>query len=625
MEHTDAEVARVFSALQGRFAGHSLHQQQQSLPSSPSKTGGEASSGGEKQANVWVIPAGVGSDLARPATLSALVEQWALLEESQKINALLGIAHVGQSKMQPVGSSVARLAELAKEDSTSDWVRVLGCTLGSVGVTGKMTGLGDLESGSAVRAELEAAAEQLYAAALAKQSELQLSAGMLACVSSQVAEAMAPPAIRNVYGERPSAELLDQVMARAESEQVCGNVGVRRAPAAPASSTSAPESRRPSAAEPSPDPSDAAAAATTFSDLFGGSGSDDNNDDLDAGKPKSRLCLHVRSSHRADHVGRMARLLAAAAEPPPASADPRRPSFSKARSSAAGSAATTPGPGSAGPSSGARKIGMFAPRRRAAPTNTALPGSGLGTSPAVRRGSEAAGGSGTQPGQAKKIQFAEHTDHDVMNARENLMQERREKLAEEREAKRLKRAADIEDRKRRRAEAAEERRVAIAEGRAEAPRRGRPRGAANRAVADTSSGNESDEANDDDNDNDNDNDEQSASATPAPVPVPEPEPVRPNVHVSPEEYRNFNGNDQTIRAIYAETNALTDEGRMQLYYFFNGYPPPPDTPSVVRVVLNERVIDDPTRLGELRREITVLEVNFDTASWEKRRQHRRVH
>ncbi|KAJ2434687.1 hypothetical protein GGF42_009180, partial [Coemansia sp. RSA 2424] len=107
MEHTDAEVARVLSALQGRFAGHSIHQQ--SRPSSPSKGaggGGEAGAGGERpQAKVWVIPAGVGSDLTRPATLAALVEQWGQLDESQKINALLGVAHVGQSKMQRVRGS----------------------------------------------------------------------------------------------------------------------------------------------------------------------------------------------------------------------------------------------------------------------------------------------------------------------------------------------------------------------------------------------------------------------------------------------------------------------------------------------------------------------------------------
>ncbi|KAJ2821659.1 hypothetical protein GGI24_004154, partial [Coemansia furcata] len=288
MEQTDAEVARVLSVLQGRFAGHSIHQP--SLPSSPSIGGAESSMGSDQLPKVWAIPAGVGSDLTRPATLSALVAQWATLEESQKINAILGIAHVGQNKMQPVRSSVVELAELAKNDSSSDWVRVLGCTLGEVGVTGKMTPLENLESGSAVRAEIEAGVEQLYAAALAKLSELKLTAGMLPYVSPKVADATASSAIRNIYGDRPSESILAQILARAKDEEARvideetnarGNANARRAsvaaprPTSPRPTdidapgpTSAPLSLRGS-----PEPKDV--AATGFSDLFGDSDGDD--------------------------------------------------------------------------------------------------------------------------------------------------------------------------------------------------------------------------------------------------------------------------------------------------------------------------------------------------------------
>ncbi|KAJ2452453.1 hypothetical protein GGF42_004024 [Coemansia sp. RSA 2424] len=571
MEHTDAEVARVLSALQGRFAGHSIHQQ--SRPSSPSRGAG---AGGE--AKVWVIPAGVGSDLTRPATLAALVEQWGQLDEAQKINALLGVAHVGQSKMQRVRGSVERLGELARADGSSDWVRALGHTLGSVGVTGKMAALEELPEGSAVRAELDAAVSRLHAAALARLPELRLAAGVLPCVGARVAAATAPPAIRHVYGAPPSARRHFARGADAALEGLFGD------------SASDGDS---DAAEPEPEP------------------------------PAARLALRVRSSHRADHAGRMARLLAAAAEPPPvsaaiggAAAGPRRPSLGVARSSASAAAAAG-GPGSAGGAAGggASKIGMFAPRRRAAPTNAALPGSGLGSVPAARRGSE------------KKIMLTDSLDTEVMNARDTLLQERRERAIEEREAKRVKRQAEVDERKRKRVEAAEKKKAA-AEGRRSSPaKRGRPpRGSASRAKsrdgsADDASGNES-AANNNDDDEDNAQSPPSRSARASPSPAPSAQPI---AYVPPLEYRTYAGNDATTRAIYADTNALTDQGRMQLYCFFNAYPRPPDTPQEVSVVLNERIVDDSSTSGKVRREITALSVDFASGKWEKKRLYRRIH
>ncbi|KAJ2741018.1 hypothetical protein GGI20_005474 [Coemansia sp. BCRC 34301] len=610
MAHTDSEVARVLSALQGRFAGHSIHQQ--SRPSSPSKGGGEAG-------KVWVIPAGVGSDLARPATLLALVERWCLLEESQKINVLLGIAHVGQKKMQSVRGSVLRLAELARADS-SDWVRVLGHTLGDVGATGKMTALEEVEGGSAVRLELEAAVDQLYAVVLAKLPELRLSTSMLSCVSPQVAEATAPPATRNVYGARPSTQLLEQVMSCAEKKEATRTNGCpRRASTAAPATISRRASGVDGSAEPlsapmsrlgSPEPSDSARAG--FSDLFGAS----DSDNADVAEPEacaSRLSLNVRSSHRADHVGRMARLLAAAADPPPASAsDPRRPSLGVSRSS---TSSVAPGRGSSGPAaSGISKIGMFAPRRRAAPTNAALPGVGLVSAPAIRRGSEAAGASGSQPGQGKRIQFSATDDTGIMNARDNLMQERRERANEEREAKKLRRQAEVEERKRKRAEAAEKKKAAAAENRSSPAKRGRQarastsRNKSRDTTADASSANESG----DDGDDDDDNDAQESA------------PARPGVYTPPQGYLAFSGNDQTIRSIYADTNSLTDEARLQLYCFFNSYPPPPDTPNELTITLNERIIEDPSHSAKPRREIMVLLIDFTTCQWQKKRLYRSI-
>ncbi|KAJ2879305.1 hypothetical protein H4R27_005385 [Coemansia aciculifera] len=649
MEQTDEKVARVLSALQGRFAGHTIHQS--SLPSSPSKSGADSNVGSNRQPKVWVIPAGVGSDLARPATLAALVAQWETLEESQKINAILGIAHVGQNKMQPVRSSVLELAELAKTDN-SDWVRVLGRTLGEVGVTGKMTSLGDMESGSAERKDIEASVELLYAAALAKLPELKLTAGVLPYVSAKVAEATAPAGIRNVYGNRPSARLLAQILARAEAEVAeeaekhasYGNTSARRAstavlrtisPRPPATEVAEPVSA-PMSRLGSPEPNDSATA--DFSDLFG----DSDGDGMDVDEQAllaSRMALHVKSSHRADHVGRMKRLLAAAAEPSPtpvpAAIDTRRPSLGRPLSSIASGPNSADlatrrgsrggGTQSAGPSTGVRKIGMLTPRRRAAPTNAALPGVGLGTT-AARRGLEAAGGNGAPSEQPKIIQKVNVEDAGAaMQARDRLMQERRDKLVEEREAKRLKRQADADERKRKREEAAEKKKATAAESRPAMAKRGRPRGSTSRnksrdISADVSSGNESEDSAKGSSiiaEDDNVRSPTGRSARGSPVAA------RQNVYIPPQEYRTFAGNDPQIRAVYANTNVLTDNDRLLMYCFFNAYPAPPDAPPKLSITLNERVIDDANNPGKTCREIMVLEADFAEGTWSKMRRTRR--
>ncbi|KAJ2489779.1 hypothetical protein IWW37_003694 [Coemansia sp. RSA 2050] len=620
MEQADAEIARVFSVLQGRFAGHTIHHQQ-SLPSSPGIGGTEGSIGSDRQPKVWVIPAGVGSDLTQPVTLAALVAQWATLEESQKINAILGIAHVGLNKMRPVRSSVLELAELAKAD-TSDWVRVLGYTLGDVGVTGKMTPLEDLDSGSAVRAEVESGVEQVYSAVVAKLPELKLTTGVLSYVSPEVAMATAPPAIRNVYGDRPSAELLSQILAsaedkirsEAETRATTGNSNTRRASAAPLNRASTPPSATdatgpvsaPMSRLGSPRPSGSATAA--FSDLFGES----DGDDMDASEPASvapRMVLHVRSSHCADHVGRMKRLLDAAL------ADTRRPS--------ATDLAPRRGGGGGSGVSGVAPSGLTIPRRRRGPINTALPGAGLGTAAVARRGAEVGGGDGALPAPTRVMRkFNMEDAGEAMKERDRLMQAQKDKAAEEREAKRLKQQADAAERKRKREENAEKKRAA-AEARQPSGRPGRPRGSTNRnrsrnASDDDQSGNESGRDSATAADDDDAKSPKRRSTRSSPVAA------RQNVYVPPEGYLTFAGNDPQIRAVYANTNALTDENRLYMYCFFNAYPSPPNAPQQLNIMLNEQVIDDPAHPGKTCTEIMVLEADFIEGTWSKKRRTRRT-
>ncbi|KAJ2024180.1 hypothetical protein GGI06_001104 [Coemansia sp. S85] len=385
------------------------------------------------------------------------------------------------------------LAELAKTDSTSDWVRVLGHTLGGVGVTGKMTPLGDLDSGSAVRAEIESGVEQVYSAVVAKLPEFKLTTGVLSYVSPEVAEATAPPAIRNVYGDRPTSELLAQILASA--------------------------------------------------------------------KDKIRSETEVRI--------------------PPGNPNTRRAS--------------------------------------AAPLNRA----GLGTTAAARRGAEAVSGDGTTPAPARVIRkFNMEDAGEAMKERDRLMQAQKDKAAEEREAKRLKQQADAAERKRKREENAEKKRAA-AEARPSAGRPGRPRGSTNRnrshnASDEEQSGNESggDSATAADDDNVRSPKRRSTRSSPAAA--------RQNVYVPPEGYLTFAGNDPQIRAVYANTNALTDEDRLHMYCFFNAYPSPPNAPQKLNIMLNEQVIDDPVYPGKTCSEIMVLEADFVEGTWSKKRKTRRT-
>ncbi|KAJ2484521.1 hypothetical protein EV174_002372 [Coemansia sp. RSA 2320] len=538
MEHTDSEAARVLDVLQGAAAG-------------------------ERQAKVWTAPAGVGSDLARASTAAAVVGQWAELTEAQKINSLLGIAHVGQSKMQAARGEVQRLAQLARSDGGSDWVRVLGHTLGDVGTTGRLARLDALPHDAC--AELHDAAARLEAAASKCLPGLCVPGEVLACVAPAVADATAPRAVCNAYGARPSDALVARVRAAAAG----------RRPATPRHASAGATSRRPSAIGPpsaplSPEPS------VVLDGLFGGSDSEGDSDD-EALPPA--VMPAVRASHRADHVGRMERLLAAAEVPAlqgvVPQGDVRRPSLGVVTGASSGSSGRVSAPAAAAPS----KIGMFAPRRRAAPSNTALPSG-------ARRGPDST---------AKKIQVVDFHDAQMaINARERELQERRDRVAEEREAKRAKCQADIDERKRLRAEAAERKRAAAEERAASAtPRRprGRPR------TSGPTSPNDSDSA--------------------------RPESPDGAAFDPPMEYLTFAGNDPQIRAVYTHTNALSDVDRLRLYCFFNSRPMPPGTPPRLDIVLNEQTIPDPANPASTCREIMVLQADLALSEWKKVRRLRR--
>ncbi|KAJ2850121.1 hypothetical protein GGI22_005423, partial [Coemansia erecta] len=230
------------------------------------------------------------------------------------------MAHVGLGKMHRAHAEALRISQLAKSDTTSDWVRTIGCIVGDVGVNGKINYVDNIPEPT--KAEIEKAVDDL-ADALEK-SELRLATKSLEYVSDPVARCIAPASIRNVYGCRPKRSDLEKIMTQAKK--------------AAASLQSPSNSRRPSAAYPlasrnqpgnsmdtvagssnsssrlgSPEPNDKGFAA--FSDLFSESGdgdkalsSDDDDDgdgasesEQDGGPSIFSLGLKVKETHKTDH------------------------------------------------------------------------------------------------------------------------------------------------------------------------------------------------------------------------------------------------------------------------------------------------------------------------------------
>ncbi|KAJ2718783.1 hypothetical protein GGI07_005588 [Coemansia sp. Benny D115] len=142
----------------------------------------------------WAIPASVGSDLARGPALSAATEMWPRLEERQKLNIILGLAHVGAGKVQDQAAA-RQIAQLSSQDT--DWVRVVGGLLGTAGVTGRLQPWDSLDE--ATRSDLQRAIGQV-----AEAAEKRGAPGLLTTEEMSVLEHPGgTPQLRGVYGAGP--------------------------------------------------------------------------------------------------------------------------------------------------------------------------------------------------------------------------------------------------------------------------------------------------------------------------------------------------------------------------------------------------------------------------------------
>ncbi|KAJ2357842.1 hypothetical protein GGF43_001218, partial [Coemansia sp. RSA 2618] len=553
----------------------------------------------QNKPDVWTIPASVSPDLTKPAVLGEIISRWATLDDTQKTNVLLGIAHVGQGRMSQAAPEVRQIAQLAKDDVSSDWVCTLGNLIGEVGTLGKMRPLNEL--GEPTLSEIENAIAQVAAAL--ERTSLCVVPSALGYVSLDAAKTIAPANICDIYGCAPSAKELERIMAQAKKK----NADIR-SPASSRRPSMAPSmSGRPSTAEPegsaassqlnSPEPS--SVDATVLSGLFGGESGDNDSDedekdsmsvDVD-GAPvfvnNYTLPMNVKSSHRADHVGRLSRLLSAASSVTSvgsgagaaqgAAGDARNTAMRAARGGHA-----APGLGArrgALGGGGASKLGMMAPRRRSAAA-TPLPGAGMGVAPAIRRPENATAITHV----TKKIRMTNMEEAaGYMDDRERLLKERRDKAAVDREAKRQKQQEAAEERKRRREEARQQKQAANA---AKRPKR---------RLSKNATGNSSDEG------------EGASRSSKAPNEAMSPRaPDSDDEFEIPLEYRAYTGDTPDQQALYTSTNALKDIDRKVMYCFFKGLSVPPGTADDFEIVLNESTIDDPRNPGHMCTEIIVF-------------------
>ncbi|KAJ2156754.1 hypothetical protein GGF46_004979 [Coemansia sp. RSA 552] len=614
MEPLQTETARVLRVLQGPpQAEHGAAAAKDAAlgPSGP-------------KPDIWSVPANAGPDLARPAILAEVVSQWPALDETQKINVLLGIAHVGLNRMSQAQAEARQVSELAKNDVSNDWVRTLGCLIGDVGVSGKMPSLQALKEPT--QSEMASAVGQLSEAL--ERCSMCLAIPELSYVSPAVAKSMAPANIRHIYGKRPSDKEVAGIKSQAKqrpseprSRASSRRQSVLQSPVRRAS-THDPDGSASSSRLASPEPNNAEMAA--FTDLFAGdsdSGGESMSEDDDGdgdGLPTGaaniyRLSMNVRSSHRADHVGRMARLLAAAESTPALAAaagvaqkgspaDARRGMSPGAR----GGMMSRPGVrrGALGAAGVARKSSMFAPRKRGANAPMAPTGHGLGAAAATRR--EADGGAAIA-NTTKRIRMVNLDEAaDAMDDRERLMQEKideKKRAAEER-----KRAAEekkrVVEEKRRAAEekrrATQEKKRAVSEDKETSDgaqpkraRRGKDADGSESPVDEAGSGNESSD---------------STSSDSFDIPL---------------EYRTFNGNDKSQQAVYADTNVLSDMDRKIMYCFFKGHPMPKGVDSQVEILMNKRMIDDKKHPGKKCTEMIMFKADLVKNQWSKVRKLRR--
>ncbi|KAJ2849551.1 hypothetical protein IWW36_002557 [Coemansia brasiliensis] len=606
----DAETNRLLATLKGQLQTENSHST--ALLGGSSQLvdrDGAVDSMADMQAKpqVWTIPASVGSDLTKPMVLNAIISQWATLEDTQKINTLLGIAHVGQSRMHQVTGEVRRIAQLAKEDASSDWVRTLGALIGEVGASGRMQQLNELDE--PIRSEMEAAVAQV-AAALEKSS-LCLATPELSYLSSAVAKSIAPSSICDIYGPAPKPKLLDRLMAQARKKlaDMRSPPTSRRPSTVPSLANRGAVAERDTSASSSrlgsPEPNGAESGG-----LFGGASDGDGSDNDSCKSMESdslpfannyRLPMNVKSSHCVDHVGRLSRLLAAAesvagAGDRHASGDIHGMGARPGRGGHAGASGLGIRRGGSA-EAGTSKLGMIAPRRRTT-ANAALPGGGLGAATSSRR----ADSSTPITHMPKKIRMAGLDEvAKSMGERERVLREEREKAAEEREAKRLKQQAEVEERKRRREENRQRKQAEAAA----APKRAKRR--SSKSVVGGS---------------DDDGGPSGGSKTPTEVRSPRSESSDDEFDI-PLEYRMFTGDTPDRQALYTNTNALTDANRKLMYCFFKGLAMPPGTGNELKFVLNEAVIDDPRYPGKKCTELMLFKANLINGKWDKIRRLKR--
>ncbi|KAJ1818433.1 hypothetical protein LPJ56_003654 [Coemansia sp. RSA 2599] len=554
MEPLQIEIIRILSALQGTTEEPATAQPQQPLMAQDTH---QQQQQPLRRRSVWAVPASVGSDLARGTTLSAIAQMWDNLEEVQKLNIIFGMTHVGVGKVHDK-QAAQTIATLSNSDASSDWVRTIGGLLGPVGTTGRMGSLGDLAPSS--RQEIEGAIGQI-ADAVRKGAPGPLTTRSL----TYVARPQAPAQLRNVYGAKPRASEISRI-AEAANMRLKDGTSNKDVP--------------------------------MFTDLFGDD-DEDEDDDHDAGGSGVQpgvptLALHTRPSLAVDHVGRMQRILAASeTRPRPAAAGPI-------------AAAGRPHPPGARPSmmqrqptsSSSSKIGMLSTRRRTAPSNTALPSTGLPQAQAATAGAQK---------RIRVMDLAESASS--VNARERLMEQQRQKKAEEREARLQKQQAEAAERKRKREEARERRLAADAAKR-------------QRQQQQQQSGTSSDdgEVNDDDDDGHQDSaassssDEALSAQLPSALSNPPPE--------ENKEYLVFSGHDDQVRAVYTKTNALSDIDRLRMYCFFNSKPMPEGTGNSLEIVLNEEPVDNPAKPGTIRYELLMFLADLTRGEWKKVRRFR---
>ncbi|KAJ1668859.1 hypothetical protein IW140_000074 [Coemansia sp. RSA 1813] len=690
MASTQAETGRILAALQGQIASNLPHSgtssptilspplfsngstgggQQQHFSangdshvlSSPVVAVGQAAE--QQRSSIWQAPASVGYDLTNPVILGTVISLWPTLEEVQKINVLLGIAHVGLGKMHQAHAEALRISQLAKSDTTSDWVRTLGCIIGDVGVNGKINYVDSIPEPT--KAEIEKAVNDLADAL--ERSELRLATRSLEYVSGSVAKGIAPASIRNVYGRSPKRSELENIVTQAKkaAASLQSPSNSRRPSAAyPLSSRSQPGSNMDTAAGGSnsssrlgsPEPSDKDFSA--FSELFSESGngdkelgSDDDSESEQGGElPAYSLGLKVKGTHQTDHVGRMARLLAAAREGAAAATSVSRhdgPAVARRPSAAAlrGAARSAPGIGvrrgmpgpSSSPAGAKSRIGMLAPRRRGAPSNLALPAAGSGTTGAARKGSSDGPLSGIAQAVGKKIQMMDFQEAaSSVNDRERTLKAKREQAAEEREAKRAKIQADKEERKRLREEARLMKTQPAVDRSGGSGRRGSSssrRATVSPSASDRNGNGDGRPIDVDSSDGEYaggypESGESSGNEASSPPPPSRSRkrsksPAQPSFDV-PLDYLTFSGHDQQIRdAVYTNANALTENDRLLMYCFFNARQMPPGTSNVLEIVLSEQTVEDPTHQGRSCREMMVFQADVSKGEWKKVRRLRR--